>query len=130
MSIIELLGVIVALIAVAVSIVLQWVQNRDMFFAEYARRYQEIWLNSPGSTPEDADDKNIFLYLDLCSEEWHLYKTHRLPQKVWNNWKEGMSRIMKFDRYRSYWALHKGDYEKDFQIFMDELQVIEPTKVL
>ena len=119
--IVELSGVIVALLAVAVSVLLQWVQNRDMFFAEYARRYQDIWLHSPGATPGEADEKHIFLYIDLCSEEWHLYKTHKLPKRVWNNWKEGMALIMSYEKYRSFWQEHKRDYDCGFQNFMDGL---------
>lgn len=65
-------------------------------FAEYTRRYQDIFMNMPddiynGTAKIDTRTKrHMRLYFDLCSEEFHLWQNKEVPDEEWNLWVEGI----------------------------------------
>lgn len=78
-------------------------QLRLNFFAEYTKRYQEIVLNLPeeinksdfdfGKLPNEIRSKTfryMRVYFDLCSEEYDLWNSGHLDERIWNNWREGI----------------------------------------
>lgn len=100
-------------------------QSREMFFAEYTKRYQDIILNMPNTDDDEAQVKKYMrLYFDLCSEEYHLYKRGRIPSDVWELWEDGMRLSIRRERYRRAWEQLKSEYETnaDFLRFMVGLQ--------
>ena len=100
-------------------------QSREMFFAEYTKRYQDIILNMPNTDDDEAQVKKYMrLYFDLCSEEYHLYKRGRIPSDVWELWEDGMRLSVRRERYRMAWEQLKSEYETnaDFLRFMVGLQ--------
>ena len=116
---IEIIGVIVALFSVAMSIFLVWIQSRDAFFSEYTHRFQELWLDCQ-TLPKDADERHILLYLDLCSEEWHLYNRCRIPGRVWRNWMVGMRSLMRNESYIECWKRNKNGFDVGFQLYFEK----------
>lgn len=67
-------------------------------FLEYTKRYDEIMntfpvdgrkarLNSFGEAPAQSEDLSLAVlrYLNLCSEEFHLWKKKYLSKTVWKN---------------------------------------------
>ncbi len=87
------------------------------FFSEYTKRYQDIMLYLYRS---DMPSKEyIRLYLDLCSEEYYLYKQGCLPQDIWEMWLEGMQMIMKQRVFQMEWEKSAGYYNNDFWHFFN-----------
>lgn len=100
-------------------------QSRNNFFAEYTKRYHDIILAMPDEVfegtaePKGKTLKYMQLYFDLCSEEYHLYEIRLIPKDVWENWVEGMVVTANNDLYRRAWNLLKGNYNKQFFLFME-----------
>lgn len=100
-------------------------QNRLQMFAEYTRRYQEIFLNMPddiynGAATVDARTKKYMrLYFDLCSEEYHLWKDKAIPDNVWNLWVEGMQIACNHRIYKNSWDAIKGEYSREFWLYFE-----------
>ena len=89
-------------------------------FAECTRRYQEIMLH----IRQREQDKLYYqtLYIDLCSEEFFLYKEGFLPKSVWAIWKDGMTHEVKDDMsYKFLWERDKKNYNPQFQDFFNEI---------
>lgn len=100
-------------------------QSRNDFFAEYTKRYHDIILHMPdevyegSAKAEGATLKYMQHYFDLCSEEYHLHENGLVPDDVWNNWMEGMEITTNVELYKKPWDLIKGNYNKDFYLFME-----------
>lgn len=91
------LGILVVAIAsIVVTHIMDAKQRKLQMFAEYTRRYQDIFMNMPddiynGTAKIDTRTKRYMrLYFDLCSEEFHLWQNKEVPDEVWNLWVEGM----------------------------------------
>lgn len=115
---------IFALIVSSVSLVVSWhTSNRHSrlsVFSEYTRRYQDIVLR----LYSDPSNKEVYhkLYFDLCSEEYYLRK--QLPHGIWNNWEQGMKRMMENEDIRASWEKQKYDYnmqEGFMKFFLEEI---------
>ena len=85
--------------------------HQSIIFSEYTRRYQDIILRMPdsmflhnGNLAPDVS-KYMTLYFDLCSEEFHLHKIGDIPEKIWNNWVEGMKITMRPPIYHTGWKI-------------------------
>ena len=108
-------------------------QNRLLMFAEYTRRYHDIFMNMPdeifiGSAKVDARTKKYMrLYFDLCSEEFHLWQEKVIPKEVWELWVEGMQIACNHKIYKDSWDAIKGDYNREFWLFF-EREVINNKK--
>lgn len=100
-------------------------QRRLMMFAEYTRRYQDIIMQMPdniylGNAVLDGRTlKYMNLYYDLCSEEYHLWRTGIVPQYIWTLWKDGMRITTQNEVYRQAWATLKQNYYIEFTTFFD-----------
>ena len=100
-------------------------QSRNDFFAEYTKRYHDIILHMPDEVfegtakAEGATLKYMQLYFDLCSEEYHLHENGMVPDKVWNNWKEGMEITTHLELYKKSWDRLKKNYNPDFKRFLE-----------
>lgn len=100
-TIIELCSVFVAIIGLVIAAIHFYRQNRLTFYAKYTQRNMEIMKNMPccvlyheDCAEEDIDLEafrvQVFLYFDLCSEEYYLHQHKYIEEKVWNDWKDGM----------------------------------------
>lgn len=80
-------------------------QQRLLLFTEYTQRFQSILRTAPDDLfqPNNGSQMNcsvenlrtIRLYLDLCSEEYHLHQLGYIDEDVWENWKEGMDFLLR-----------------------------------
>lgn len=100
--VISCFALIASVIAIIVGIVQFKRQLKLSFFEKYTSRYMHImeilpesfWTNTPLSTLDEENAIHaIRLYIDLCSEEYYLYKNHHLNEKVWKEWKSGMKQM-------------------------------------
>lgn len=110
------LGVMIALIALIWQSFLSRQQLKLNFFAEYTKRYQEIYLNLPFNINEpdfdfaklenEVKEKTIRYmraYFDLCSEEYVLHLDGKIDTKVWEEWKEGIEFTFSKKAFRDAW---------------------------
>ena len=92
-------ALLISVVAVIVGIWQFRRQHKLSFFERYTSRYQHIMEIMPESVLEGKPlPKNnqeqaihaIWLYIDLCSEEFYLHKQKYIEEKVWEEWKGGM----------------------------------------
>lgn len=103
------------------------------FFADYTKRYQEIILNFPenineksfnyDSLPPDIRDKTLRymrVYFDLCSEEYDLYMSKNLEERIWKNWEQGIEYAFSKTAYFEAWKIIQLDtiYYPEFNEFV------------
>lgn len=133
-SYIQMGMLLVAVITIICSQINERKQSKLMMFAEYTRRYQDIFLSMPddiysGNAPVDARTKKYMrLYFDLCSEEYHLWVQGVIPNKTWDIWKEGMQIAVHHQIYRKSWDAIKREYSEEFWKYF-EREVINHKKV-
>ena len=120
------LGILVAaIVSICISQRMDIKQRRTAMFAEYNRRYQEIFLNMPddiykGDVKVDKRTKKYMrMYFDLCSEEYHLWQEKIIPDKVWNTWVEGMQIACNHQIYIDSWKALNGEYNRDFWLYFE-----------
>jgi hypothetical protein len=114
----------------------------------YTKRYQEIIEKMPRSVVDNnfnlnsfSDDekekllRSMWLYFDLCFEEYSLYHELKLiDKKLWNNWEKAM--FSAFDRPAFYqcWKVifDKSFYPKSFSKFVNDkmLELHSPGRII
>ncbi|WP_370477204.1 hypothetical protein [Tamlana flava] len=140
---IQTIGLFIAFIGIGAGVYYNRRQLKELnkhlrlqFFSEYTKRYQEIMLN----LPEDimSDDFNIkkldkkdysktmrYLraYLDLCSEEYDLWLSGNLEERVWMNWEQGIRSKFSNKSFRRAWDRSSYDsfYYADFNSWMNNV---------
>lgn len=110
-------------------------QTKQMFFADYTKRYQEIILHFPENINEDnfvmkklksdvyeQTMRYMRVYFDLCYEEYFLHKKNYIDEDVWNNWKDGMESSFSKPAFKQAWNLVVKDsvFYKDFKRFVEK----------
>ena len=96
---IRCLAFLISVVTVIVGIYQFKRQHKLSFFERYTSRYQHIMEIMPESVldgkplPQNNQEQAIhaiWLYIDLCSEEFYLHKQKYIEEKVWEEWKGGM----------------------------------------
>lgn len=111
--------------------------NRQMnaqVFLQYAKRYDEIMnsfpknarlarINSRKALPKPNEELTICIlrYLNLCSEEFYLYRTKYLSKGVWDIWADELVRTLRTPLFRREWPklLNEFDAYPEFQSFVN-----------
>ena len=105
--IIQLFSVIISTVSIIVTVIYSikslnnsnkqaQQQRENSFYAEYTRRYQDIFMNMPddiynGTVEIDERTKRyIRVYYNLCSEEYQLWQKGFVKKEVWGLWVGGM----------------------------------------
>lgn len=143
-TIIDFLTLITAIIGLVVAGIHFYRQNRLTFYEKYTDRNMEIMKNMPSCVlyngnkelekekkeDEDKYEKfkvNVFLYFDLCSEEYYLHQNKYIEEKVWNDWKEGMAgffnRLSVNKQLQEIVKEHKEAYPDFIDFLKYELQI-------
>ncbi|MEM7473148.1 MAG: hypothetical protein AAF340_17500 [Pseudomonadota bacterium] len=109
---------------------------RARLFAEYTKRFSEIEAEflailgglDPRITDEAkkevAIDISIRKYLNLCSEEFHLYNRGLIEKEVWGYWTGGMSLILRNQEFSPIIQARISEYQRDypkFHIFLSDI---------
>lgn len=117
---------IVAIVSIFVTQQRDAKQRKLQIFAEYTRRYQDIFMNMPddiynGTAKIDTRTKRFMrLYFDLCSEEYHLWQDGTVPDNVWQLWLEGMQIACNHQIYKNSWDAIKGEYSREFWQYFEK----------
>jgi hypothetical protein len=129
-------GVIVALVAIVVTLRglhdQLWLQT----FSEYTRRYGEIARQLPSEARRPgarfifddlpADEQGRVLnvaraYFNLCSEEYFLHSRGRIDDETWSIWRAGMIEVLRAPWARTTWTILQPEYHfLEFCRFFDD----------
>lgn len=135
---------IVATLALVASLFSIWIQDRGVRkqllvanVSEYTKRYQEIILNLPKSVvfkdfnfesldveEQDKILRYMWIYFDLCYEEFSIYYDLRLiNKKLWERWKSGMVSSFSRPAFQQCWYLisYNTKYPSSFVQFVNHI---------
>lgn len=103
-----LISAIVGILTLIIGIRIYRRQTNTQIFLEYTKRYSEIMESFPsdarsarlsltGEMPGRSDELSIAIlrYLNLCSEEYYLWKRHYLANDLWGIWEHELKRTLK-----------------------------------
>jgi hypothetical protein len=108
--------------------------THTLMFMKYTERYEQIMA----SYPEEALASRLHLegepppcsvrltlaalkYLNLCSEEFYLWRKGYIEDKVWQIWQTELQRTLRSPLYRREWLALK----KEFEAYPEFLQYVE-----
>ena len=101
-------------------------------FLTFTERYEAIMNELPHEAratgkwgPETDTDFAIRLrYLNLCSEEFYLWKRRLLSSKVWEIWEEEMKRALASEPYLEAWHHLRPQFDSfaEFSAHVDMIQ--------
>lgn len=107
-------------------------QIRLQHFADYTKRYQEIFLHLPEHVHEanfklvgQANYKRIMRYLrayfDLTFEEWYLNRKGLIDFETWSLWESGIKTALAKTALRQAWEIISADtnFGSEFKAFVD-----------
>jgi hypothetical protein len=112
-------------------------QMNVQVFLQYTERYEEImksfpknaWsarLNSDLALPEPTEELSLCVlrYLNICSEEYYLYREKYLSKKVWDIWKDELVRTLRTPLFLREWKklVDEFDAYPEFQSFVKSAQ--------
>jgi hypothetical protein len=137
---------IVAIIALIISLGSIWFQDRGVRkqlmvsnISEYTKRYQDILEKLPkivldrnfdlNSLADDEKDKllrTMWLYFDLCYEEYILfYELKLIDKKLWKHWEDAMKSAFARPAFFQCWQIvnQESFYPKSFSKFVKEKMI-------
>jgi hypothetical protein len=129
-------GVIVAIVAIVVTLRglrdQLWLQT----FSKYTRRYGEIVRELPSEArrpgaqfvfddlPADEQGRVLNIaraYLNLCSEEYFLHSRGRIDDETWSIWRAGMVEVLRAPWSQTTLTMLKSEYRfLEFCDFLDD----------
>ena len=115
-------------------------QMNAQLFLEFTKRFDEImekfpedtWskrFNIEGYLPEPSEEltNNVLRYLNLCGEEYYLYKEKMLAESVWKIWEGELKRTLRTPLFQREWPLVRGEFEA-YPMFMDYVDMVQGSR--
>ena len=132
---------IVTGLGVGVSIIALWLQLKKLndqlmlqHFADYTKRYQEIFqrfpeeIHDPGFDLHGWQDYNSIMrvlraYFDLCFEQWYLHTQRMIDDRIWKIWEGGMKTAFSKLALQQAWLIVSRDtpFGKGFEDYVSSL---------
>lgn len=119
-----LISVGVGIVGLILGIKVYKRQSNAQIFLEYTGRYEKIMgsfpsdaltsrLNSEGAPPEESEELTLaaLKYLNLCSEEFYLWKGKYLSKDIWHIWEAEPKRTLSSPLYCREWPKLKVEFE-------------------
>jgi len=112
-------------------------QMNAQLFLEFTKRFEEVmqsfpksaWsarLNIEGKPPakSKALSLSVLRYLNLCSEEYYLYKKGWLHREIWKIWESELIRTLQTPLFIREWKTLAGEFESypKFKEYVDNAQ--------
>ena len=105
-------------------------------FVEYTKRYDAIMDKFPDEAfatrinseilPEESSALTMacLKYLNLCSEEFHLYSEKLTSPKVWDMWDDEIKRVLRSPMFKREWKKLENEFKSfpDFITFVENAQ--------
>lgn len=113
-------------------------QSNIQIFFEYTRRYENIMdsfpenarfyrLDTSSDLPPESNQLTIAVlkYLNLCSEEYYLWKTKQLSKNLWNIWKDELERTLQSNLVKREWPKIKIEFQSysEFQKYVETIML-------
>jgi hypothetical protein len=136
LQVITIISIVAGIGSFIVGIVIYNRQMNAQVFLQYTQRYEEImksfpkngWaarINSDDALPEPNDEISLcaLRYLNLCSEEYYLYRDKYLSKKVWEMWEKEMIRTLQTPLFQREWMKLKDEFDAypEFQAFVEDI---------
>jgi len=112
-------------------------QMNAQLFLEFTKRFEEIMQSFPENAwsartdlddapPPESDELSLsaLRYLNLCSEEYYLFKKRWLHKEIWGIWETELIRTLQSPLYMREWKklVREFDAYKEFQNYVNEIQ--------
>ena len=112
-------------------------QMNAQLFIEFTKRYEQIMegfpandrahrLRTDGDPPEESPELTVAVlkYLNLCSEEFYLWKRSYLSSDVWSIWEEELKLTLRSPLVRREWATVKQEFASypEFEKYVEVAQ--------
>ena len=112
-------------------------QMNAHLFLEFTKRFDEIMQSFPEnawSARTDIDDtippdskelsRSAVRYLNLCSEEYYLYKQGWLHKDIWGIWEKELIRTLRSPLFTREWKKLIGEFDAypEFKEYVNKLQ--------
>lgn len=136
-SVVQLVGLVSVAFSIWLSLKNYRRQKTVEMVMKYAERYEKIMdafpreafrfrFNLETELPPRSDNLTLAVlkYLNLCWEEYYLYKRGYLAKDVWRIWEEELMRMLQSQLFRREWEVLKDEFKSDpaFMHFVDEIQ--------
>ena len=131
------LSLVVAATSVLWGVYVYQRQMNAQLFIEYTKRYDQVMqsypegvrrirLHSEGEPPPESGELSavVLRYLNLCSEEFYLWKRGYLAPDIWRIWVQEMRRTLASPLYRREWPKVASEFEsyREFSDYVAEAQ--------
>ena len=112
-------------------------QMNAQLFLEFTRRFEEVmqsfpqnaWaarVNSEETLPEESQELtlSVLRYLNLCGEEYYLYKKGWLDRRLWALWEGELERTMRTPLFVREWKKLSREFDTypAFKEFVEKAQ--------
>jgi len=106
-------------------------------FIKYTERYEQVMASYPpealavrldihGEPPPASEPLTLAVlkYLNLCANEFYVWKKGYLDGGVWEIWEEELKRTLRSPLYRREWSKLRKEFEsfKEFLDYVEEIQ--------
>lgn len=140
-EIVTLFSVVIAAVGLYWGVRVYRSQMNAQLLLEYTKRFDKImesFPNSPnktmfftnGAVREESDEITtvVFRYLNMCFEEYYLFKNGYLSKKIWSIWEAKMIRTINSPLVRREWTKLRVEFStySDFSKYIDNIQKTDP----
>jgi hypothetical protein len=136
-SIITIISVSIALAAFVWGIISYRNQMHAQLFLEFTKRFEEVMQSFPksawsarldieGKPPAKSKELSLSVlrYLNLCGEEYYLYKKGWLNKGIWKIWEGELIRTLRTPLFIREWEALSSEFEAypAFKKYVDSIQ--------
>jgi len=136
-QIVTYIGIIIGVVTFVWGVTSYKNQMNAQLFLEFTRRFEEVmqsfpksaWsarVNSEETLPEESEELSLSVlrYLNLCGEEYYLYKKGWLDKRMWSLWKGELERTMRTPLFVREWKKLSREFDTypDFKEFVEKAQ--------
>lgn len=108
-----------------VQILMQYTQRYEHILGEFPKDALHVRFDSQTLPPQSAELTLCLLkYLNLCSEEYYLWKHKYLARTVWAIWEGDLKKMIASPLLRREWPSLEKEYEshRDFLMYVERIQ--------
>lgn len=101
-------------------------QRYDEIHQSFPRKYRfggglETSIDDVDHSEMDEVKGAVVRYLNLCSEEYHLWSKRLISDEVWSIWNSEMQSMLAQNLIATYWPQIRAEYpDHEFQKFVDQ----------
>ena len=137
-----LVGVFLAAVGVFIAVHVYRRQMNAQLFLAYTQRYDEVMgafpldarglrLDLTGDPPPESPELRLAVlrYLNLCSEEYYLYRRGYLARGIWEIWEAELERTVSSPLLLREWPEVRNEFAAtaDFAQYVEQVQYQSPT---